>query len=131
MRYALRFVILLLALLLLSCADNKSNVKQPYTDMTPIKQIRVYFPFWLDDYPGYKLEAMTEIDKQNIPAEWVVIVELPKFSHPDHGLVRGVCDYNAKTLQVGWRFAPYEDRPLLPALQHEVDHIHGGPNFGH
>ena len=99
--------------------------------MTPIKQTKVVFPFWLDGYEGYKAEAMDEIDKQNIPSDWIVVVELPKFSHPDHGLVRGICDYNAKTLQVGWRFAPYEDRPLLPALQHEVDHIHGGPNFGH
>jgi hypothetical protein len=96
-----------------------------------VKGIRVVFPWWLKDYSGFKAEAMQEIDAENIPEDWVVIVELPTFTHPNHGLVRGVCDYTNKTISVGWRMQPYEDRPFLRTLKHEVNHIHFGPEYGH
>jgi hypothetical protein len=57
----------------------------------------------------------------------------PVFEHSGSptGIARGITEYDTKTILVGWRVTPYEDRPLLPALLHERDHVLYGPEYGH
>jgi hypothetical protein len=93
---------------------------------------RPAFPSWVP--ADLRAEAEAEIAAAGIPAGWCVVVMPPVFEHSASptGIARGICDYESKTLFVGWRVTPYEDRPLLPALLHERDHaVTGDPGFGH
>lgn len=103
-------------LLLLSCANSNHDV-----------QPRVIIPSWAN-----KAQVQEEI--KIVPEDWQVVVTVPIFetkSSPT-GLARGTCDYTNKTITVGTRLHGFEpDVPYLPALQHEVDHIYFGPEYGH
>ena len=103
-------------LLLLSCANNNHNV-----------QPRVVIPHWAN-----KAQVQEEI--KIVPEDWRVIVTTPIFESEisPTGLARGTCNYTTKTITVGTRIHGFEpDVPYLPALQHEVDHIYHGPEYGH
>lgn len=116
---------LALAVLLLvnGCARSPSSAHAPQ---------RPAFPSWVP--ADLRAEAEQEIAAAGVPEGWRVIVMPAVFEHPASptGIARGVCDYDSKTIIVGWRMTPYEDRPLLRALDHEVLHaVTGDPLAGH
>ena len=123
--------LLLLALLLASCADPSRPPPAPAWSATPLNGTPVLWPVWLAQ--TMRDEAALEIDAAMIPAGWKVIVTVPIFETQASptGLARGLCEYGTKTITVGWRARPWEDRPLLPALLHERDHVLFGPCYGH
>ena len=123
-----------LALAVLGCADrSRSGAVSTGTVVLSPGGTPVEFPPWLAVWPDLMAGALAEVDAAGVPPGWRVVVRLPKFetAASPTGLARGMCDYDARTLHVGFRFAPCEDRPLLPALEHEVGHIFGGPLAGH
>jgi hypothetical protein len=118
-------VVALAALLFsaLGCARSPSSTHAPQ---------RPAFPSWVP--ADLRAEAEAEIAAAGVPAGWRVVVMPPVFEHAASptGIARGICDYESKTLFVGWRITPYEDRPLLPALIHETLHaVTGDPLAGH
>jgi len=94
---------------------------------------QVVVPEWLDRDPALRAEAFEEIDTL-VPMGWVVVIHDPGsygiLSSPT-GLARGHVDFARLEIHVAFRFRPCEDRPLLPALEHEVGHVTGGPFAGH
>lgn len=106
----------LLILLVLGCADRPSH---------DAPRESVVIPPWLAAHPDLEAEARAEIEAVNLPPDWQVVVELPKFARGDQ-LYRGLCEYDAKRITVGFRFWPCEDRPLLVALEHEAKHAVSG-----
>ena len=127
----MRAAALLAIVLLAGCADASSQraPSRAWT-LTPLGT-PLLLPSWVA--PEFHAEVMAEVDAALVPAGWSVVVTVPIFEAPASptGLARGLCDYDARTLTVGWRVKACEDRPLLPALLHEVGHIHGGPEAGH
>jgi hypothetical protein len=125
----MRAALLLLALLLAGCADPSQAPTGPTWIATPLNGTPVLLPSWT----VMRGDALAEIDAAMIPAGWRVVVTVPIFetAASPTGLARGLCDYTTRTLTVGWRARPWEDRPLLPALLHERDHILYGPCYGH
>ena len=124
-----RALLLALVLLLASCADHAARPVTPRWEATPLNGTPVLFPSWV----VMRGDALDEIDAAMIPAGWRVVVTVPIFetAASPTGLARGLCDYDTRTLTVGWRARPWEERPLLPALLHERDHILFGPCYGH
>lgn len=126
----MRAALLLAALLLAGCAD-ASAPPAPAWSATPLLGTPVLWPAWVP--PHMRDEAGAEIDAALIPAGWRVVVAVPIFeaAASPTGLARGLCDYTTRTITVGWRARPWEERPLLPALLHERDHVLYGPCYGH
>ena len=116
--------ILALCLALLGCADPSRPIPPTPTHRTP-QGVAVVAPTWVT--PELLAEALDEIDAAGPPPGYTVTIRLPKFEDASSptGLVRGYCDRDGKEIAVGFRFWPCEDRPLLPALLHEVDHAFG------
>ena len=110
---------LLLLLLLCSCAPHHADGQ------------RVVIPAWVP--ADLAAEAREEIAAAGLPDGWTVIVRVPVFEtrYSPTGIARGLCMYKSRTIYVGWRVSAYEDRPLLPALKHEVGHALHGPTEGH
>lgn len=125
----MRAALLALVLLLSSCADPSRAPTGPTWEATPLLGTPVLLPSWT----VMRGDAMAEIDAAMIPQGWRVVVTVPIFetAASPTGLARGLCDYESRTLTVGWRARPWEERPLLPALLHERDHILYGPTYGH
>jgi len=83
-------------------------------------------------------EALLEVDDTIRAAEiasgqphrsgWKVRIELPVYGKSQ--LLRGHVDYGSGWIHVGWRFKQCEDRPLMPALRHEVCHVLTGAGHG-
>lgn len=126
----MKYLLSLVLIGTLSCASSSHTI-QDNSVRTPVKQVKVYFPSWLDNYQPLKEQALKEIDKTALPEDWVVYIELPIYHIEGHTLVRGHTDYQSKAIHVGWRATPYEMDPVLPALTHEVDHVLYGPLYGH
>lgn len=126
-----RLLATLAALLLAaSCADDRP--RQHATNATTPGGVRVFYPEWLFDLS--RQQAEQEIDAAGVPPGWVVVVTVPIFAAPSSptGLARGTCDYDRRTITVGWRARPWETFPCLPALGHEVQHaVTGDPLAGH
>lgn len=107
----------------------------PTTEQRTPGGVAVMVPEWLDRFPELRAEAFAEVDAQG-PALWgwtMVIHEPGAFyvRESPTGLARGLVVYAPPEVHVAWRVAWAEDRPLLPALAHEVGHIIGGPGAGH
>ena len=122
----MRLAACLLLLVLGACAPDRHRVHMP----------RVTVPPWIAAHPELEAEARAEIDAAGVPEFWVVVIRLPKFDDERYAggtqLLRGLCDDDARRIDVGFRFSECEDRPLLPALEHEVMHsITGDPCAGH
>lgn len=107
--------------------------------------VRVWAPVWLRD--GLLAEALAEVDSTasqpdaqgrpgliGVPLGYEVVIQDPgAFSTPASptGLARGMTDMSAR-IWVSFRMRPWEERPLLPALNHELLHVAtGDANAGH
>lgn len=112
--------------------------------------VRVWVPSWLRRAPDLLGEAMQQIDTQlpdhygrdgrirasdvGVPLHVTVIIQAPGSFHtyysPSH-LARGLTDMRSE-IRVSWRVSWFNERPLLPALGHELDHVYtGDPDIGH
>lgn len=104
--------------------------------VTSPRGVRVWAPDWLR---GSMLsEALAEVDDVEPEADSriatgtrgvpvgveVTIMDPGSFSTPASasGLARGQTDM-ASSIVVSWRMQPWETRPLMPALAHEVRHL--------
>lgn len=107
----------------------------PLTEQQTPSGIAVMVPEWLDRFPDLKREAFAEIDGFSAALTgWSVVIREPGSfwtTESETGLARGFVAFDFGEVHVAWRVRPYEDRPLLPALEHEVGHITGGPEAGH
>jgi hypothetical protein len=123
MRY---FWCVVFIMIFLTGCNNTTNASMYHTIHSP-KGIIVDVPWWLIDSTDLIEEAINEID-MNVPEGWRVRIEVPVFAteYSNTGLARGMVDFDRRLIHVGWRHSPYEDRPLLPALVHEVQHIYNG-----
>lgn len=91
----------------------------------------VEVPSWIP--PALAAEAVAEIDSEAPPAGWQVSIRTAVWHEPGIGLVRGLARPHSRAIEVGWRLRPHEDRPLMPALRHEIDHAERpeDPCYGH
>lgn len=128
LRYALAAFVWTLALLsVASCAHPASSTLTPAPTHHTAQGVPVVAPSWLSRDPALLADALDEIDRAGVPEGWTVAIRLPKWADESapSGLVRGLCVRERKVIEVGFRFWPLEDRPLMPALVHEVDHAAG------
>lgn len=122
-----------------SCATQAAapgvTARPPGRYVTSPRGVRVWAPDWLD---GSLLdEALAEVDSTQPEADprlsgveagvpvgaECVIMDPGAFSTSASptGVARGQTDM-ASVIVVAWRMKPYEDRPLMPALGHELRH---------
>lgn len=128
LRYALAAFVWTLALLsVASCAHPAPSSTAPAPTHTTTAGIPVVAPSWLSRDPDLLADALDEIDRAGVPSGWTVAIRLPKWADESapSGLVRGLCVRERRLIEVGFRFWPLEDRPLLPALGHEIGHAVG------
>lgn len=107
--------------------------------------VRVWAPVWLSG--ALLAEALAEVDScasqpdaqgrpglLGVPVSYEVVIQDPgAFSTPASptGLARGMTDMSAR-IWVSFRMRPYETRPVLPALGHELLHVAtNDPSAGH
>lgn len=120
-----------LVLVLAAGCKAESGQRRPFTQPTVLYTspagTLVTFPSWVP--AEMRAEALAEIDAAGLPPGWQVVIRLPKYEEPESptGLARGTTSHALKTVFVGWRFHPYEDRPLMPALTYEVEQNVYGP----
>ena len=114
----MRALLLLLALSVVACAD--SPAMRGANARTPAG-VPVAVPSWVPE--DLRPELCAEVDAAGVPEGWTGEVAVPIFRpRCRDGLARGQCLRWCKRLVVGWRARPWEERPLLPALAHEVAH---------
>ena len=107
--------------LLTGCAESRDKIAP-----------REPIPWWVPT--ALRQEVRDEIAYERVPEDyrWQITVPVFETTHSPTGLARGLCNYTDKVITVGWRHNPYEDRPLMPALAHEVGHARtGDPSYGH
>lgn len=112
--------------------------------------VRVWVPSWLRLAPDLLDEALTQIDTQRpdhygrdprilasdvgVPLGVEVVIQSPGSFYTEFSptrLARGLTDMRS-TIRVAWRVSWINERPLLPALGHELDHVvTGDPDIGH
>ena len=129
MRRALLFALALLA----GCADASARPASPAPTHHTAGGVPVVAPSWAVRSENFEA-ALAEIDAACVPLGWVVRIEVPVFEceASPTGIARGLCDYGPKVLVVGWRAPCESQRPVLPALAHEVGHaVTGDPLAGH
>jgi hypothetical protein len=128
----MRLALLLTVTLLAGCADAPRSQQAPAPTHYTAGGVPVVAPSWASKADLFA-EALAEIDSAGVPSGWTVRIEVPVFATAasETGLARGLCDYEACLIVVGWR-APGEVRPVLPALGHEILHaVTGDPEAGH
>lgn len=121
------------------------SARPPGRYVTSPRGVRVWAPAFLDG--SLLREALDEIDSTQPEADprlsgvspgvpvgvEVTIMDPGAFSTPASptGVARGQTDMGS-VIVVSWRMAPYEDRPLMPALGHELRHYATkDPQAGH
>lgn len=117
----------ILALMLMGCAPDRASVRPPAPNAVSRGGVPITIAPWA---LGYTAQIEDEVDAAAVPADWCVVVRLPVFECPfsPTGLVRGTNNKAQRRIDVGWREWPYEQGVLLPALDHEVQHINSNPD---
>ena len=123
-----------------SCVDTPTWSEEPVRVegrwVSSGRGVRVWAPVWLQG--ALLAEALAEVDSTasqpdaqgrpgllGVPLGYEVIVQDPgAFSTPASptGLARGMTDMQSR-IWVSFRMRPWEERPVLPALNHELLHV--------
>lgn len=95
--------------------------------------VPIHYPAWM--HAAVIAEVETAIDAAGVPAGWTVEVAIPYFVHPTkpERLLQGLTYPDLRHLVLGIRAVPCNGEPILPVLQHEVDHANHpeDPCYGH
>lgn len=132
-----------------SCVDTPTWSEEPVRVegrwVSSGRGVRVWAPVWLQG--ALLSEVLAEVDSCasqpdalgrpgliGVPLGYEVVIQDPgAFSTPASptGLARGMTDMQSR-IWVSFRMRPYETRPVLPALNHELLHVAtGDANAGH
>lgn len=94
--------------------------------------VQVFVPRWLDQTPVLRDLVLREVDQARVPPHVTVYVRDPgpySLSQSETGLVLGHTNMR-NMIHVAFRVGAL--RPLLPALEHEMEHVRTrDPERGH